>query len=175
VNGWALALLAAAATAPAVAVLRLAGAPARDVRRGAVAAAVLGVVAALVATTLLDALSIEPESFWIGAGIVLAGIGLVRIVLPVGGWEPVAEGPWSWLVPVAYPVLLRPDMVLALMAAGSHDDALWAIAGAAVALGVVVAGLDRGRPSVWRATARLTAALQVVLAVALVIDGVRAV
>jgi small neutral amino acid transporter SnatA (MarC family) len=167
--------LAAAASGPAVAVLRLAGAPARDVRRGAAATTVLGVIAALLATALLDALSIEPESFWIGAGLVMAATGLLRIVVPVGGWEPVAEGPWSWLFPVTYPVLLGPDLLLALMAAGSHDDAVWGIGGAVLALGVVVAGAGRGRPTLWRATARLTAAAQVVLAVALVVDGIRAV
>jgi small neutral amino acid transporter SnatA (MarC family) len=175
VNGWASALLAAAATGPAVAVLRLAGAPARDVRRGALAAVVLGIVAASLATPLLDALSIEPESFWIGAGLVLAATGLGRIIVPIGGWEPLAEGPWSWLVPVTYPVLVGPDLVLALLAAGSHHDGLWGVAGAIVALAVVVTGLGRGRPAVWRATARITAAVQVVLAVALVIDGIRGV
>jgi small neutral amino acid transporter SnatA (MarC family) len=174
-NGWALALLAAAATGPAVAVLRLSGAPAGQVQRGAVAAAAVGIVAAVIATPLLDALSIEPESFWIGAGLVLAATGLFRVVVSVGGWEPVTEGPWSWLYPIAYPVLLGPDMVLALMAAGSHEDALWGIAGVVVALGLVVGGFDRGPPLLWRGAARLTAAVQVVLAIALVIDGIRAV
>lgn len=173
-TGLAVALLVVAAFDPPGVSLRLAAARTDRRRIGVVAAAAVAVALIWVTEPLLDGLGVEPESFWIAAGLVLAAAGLVRVATPRGA-RPVPGGHDAhWAVPIAYPGVLGPELVLAAMAAGSHGDSvagtLAVAAGAAVVVVVPASG-----PFLVAATTRLVAAAQVVLAVALIVDGIRSV
>ena len=117
-------------------------------------------VGTLVADDLLDALSISPESFRIAAGLVLAAAGLRTIVWP----EP--SGPFA-------AILVTPALACLAISFGA-DEAVGAVLGAAaIALALVAAAaLAAPRLPAGRATEFLAAA-QVVIAVALVVSGVR--
>lgn len=170
----AVAVLVFAAFDPLVVALRLVGAPPRPRLVGVLAGAGGAVVLVWLARPLLDGLDVEPESFWIAAGLVLGASGLVRVVVP-RGIRPHAVGePWHWALPIAYPVVIGPELVLAAMASGAHDDGAAATMAVALAAGLVLVAPARGRPYTG-ALSRLLAAAQVVLAIALVIDGIRGV
>ena len=125
-------------------------------------AAGFGLVAvrAVLATDVLDALAISPESFRIAAGIVLGAAGIRTIVWP----QP--AGPFA-------AILVTPALACAAVSFGA-DEATGAVLGAAaIALAVVaIAALAPSRTPVGRA-AEFLAALQVVVAVALVVSGIR--
>jgi hypothetical protein len=131
-----------------------------------VAAALLlgfGVVAAAVlfAADLLDGLAINPESFRIAAGMVLAATGLRTIIWP----QPV-PGPFA-------AILVTPELVLVALSFGADESTARALSAAAVSIPVVA--LAALKPVRWPATraAQFLAALQLVVAVALVVSGVR--
>jgi hypothetical protein len=117
-------------------------------------------VGALVADDLLDALSISPESFRIAAGLVLAAAGLRTIVWP----QP--SGPFA-------AILITPSLACLAISFGADEAAGAVLGAAAIALGVVAAAaLAPARTPLGRATEFLAAA-QVVIAVALVVSGMR--
>ncbi len=122
--------------------------------------AALVLVAALVADPLLDALDISPESFRIGAGIVLAALGAATLVRPRPG------GP-------AGALLVTPDLACMAIAASADEGVGPAFGAAAIALAVVagLALLPRLAPA--GRAAPFLAALEVVVGVALVVSGVR--
>jgi hypothetical protein len=120
----------------------------------------LVVVGAVFADELLDALDISPESFRIGAGLVLAAAGLRTIVWP----QP--SGPFA-------AILVTPALACLAVSFGADEATGKVLGAAAVALAVVaIAAVARPRVPVGRA-AEFLAALQVVVAVALVVSGVR--
>lgn len=117
-------------------------------------------VGAVLADELLDALAISPESFRIAAGLVLAAAGLRTIVWP----QP--SGPFA-------AILVTPELACLAVSFGA-DEALGKVLGAAaIALPIVaIAAVARPREPI-RLAASFLAALQVVVAVALVVSGVR--
>ena len=117
---------------------------------------------------------IDHESFRIAAGLVLAVVGLVRIV-GAGLGEEGTTVQAAGLVPVLYPVLLGPEAVLAFMSVGVDRGVALAAVGAALGalLAVAVSRAESVRAGLWRALARLNGVALVVLAVALVFDGLR--
>lgn len=117
-------------------------------------------VGAVLADDLLDALAISPESFRIAAGLVLAAAGLRTIV-----W-PTPSGPFA-------AILVTPALACLAVSFGA-DEATGAVLGAAaIALAVVApAAVAPPRTPAGRA-AEFLAALQVIVAVALVVSGVR--
>jgi hypothetical protein len=101
---------------------------------------VAGAVTALVAAAggpLLRALDVSPATGLIGAGLVVALLGVVDAVRPPSGPFPAAGPGRGLLVPLVMPALLRPS--LALLALAVTADAGWA-AGAGVAAAVAAAG-----------------------------------
>lgn len=121
------------------------------------AVAVLGLAAAAIAFAeeLLDALAVSPESFRIAAGLVLAVAGLRTLVRPVPGPAPVLAA------------LFTPELAVLAVSAGADEATGTAVAAAAVGVILVLAPV-RAVPA-----ARFLAALQVVVAVALVVAGIR--
>jgi hypothetical protein len=117
-------------------------------------------VGAVLADELLDALAISPESFRIAAGLVLAAAGLRTIVWP----QP--SGPFA-------AILVTPELACLAVSFGA-DEALGKVLGAAaIALPIVaIAAVARPREPIGLA-APFLASLQVVVAVALVVSGVR--
>ncbi len=143
-----------------------------------IALAVLVVVAAL-AGDALDAIDISPETFRIAAGIVMltaAVYAVARAAVARADFEP---GLRAAVFPLAIPLLVSPASVIAAASYGADQGVGVVGAAAAVALGLaaVLVGwlrLDRA-PALVDAAARLTGALLAVLAVGLIVDGVRAI
>ena len=134
--------------------------PARSV--GLALLAGFGVVAVAVAfaNDLLDALDISPESFRIAAGLVLGVAGARTLV-----WPHPAPGPFA-------AVLVTPDLAFVALSFGA-DEVTWKVlAAAGVALPFLLAAAVRPRGPMALA-AQFLAALEVVVAVALIVSGVR--
>ena len=126
-----------------------------------IAGLALVALGAILADELLDALAISPESFRIAAGIVLAAAGVRTIVWP----EP--SGPFE-------AILVTPALACLAVSSGADEGAGKALAAAVIALAVVaIAALARPREPAAGLATQFLAALQVVIAVALVISGVR--
>ena len=142
-------------------------------RPGAVAlAGLLGaglvVVAALLGDELLDALDVSPESFRIAAGLVAGATGARWI-----GW-PRFDGPFA-------AVLVTPELACLAVSFGADEPIGTVLAAAAISVPLLaVAALSHpGKPSAPERSdepavvaARFLAALQVVVAVGLVVSGV---
>lgn len=137
----------------------------------------LGVSALLVALSahLLDGMQITPETFRIAAGIVAALVGVRVTVAPARKEEPELTGGWAALMPVAFPLLITPEVTALVLIFGATESAAVSVGGIATALAIAVAlgMLRRRRPSLWTASARLLAALLVVAGVALIVEGIR--
>jgi small neutral amino acid transporter SnatA (MarC family) len=159
--GFLVAGLLATTNAGRVALARRAGRP----TPGALALALMagsGLIAAgaVLADGLLDALAISPESFRIAAGLVLAAAGLRTIVWP----RP--SGPFA-------AILVTPELACLAVSFGADEGMARVLGAAAIALPIVaIAALARPREPTGLA-ARFLASLQVVVAVALVVSGVR--
>lgn len=151
----------------------------REVIGGGTAAG-LAVIAAAAALSgpILDGLGVEPETFRVGAGVVL----LVSGALAVWRGASPHQGPWEGrgvaLFPLGLPVLATPAAVAAAISYGADDGASKTIAAAAVIV-VAAAGLLGARAGRYQAAtdavARLTGAALVAVAAGLVVDGVRAI
>jgi hypothetical protein len=132
----------------------------RSLALALLAGACLVVVGAAPADELLDALDISPESFRIAAGLVLGAAGLRTIVWP----RP--SGPFA-------AILVTPSLACLAISFGADEATGEVLGAAAIALAVVAIAAAAGpREPIGRA-AEFLSALQVVVAVALVISGVR--
>jgi small neutral amino acid transporter SnatA (MarC family) len=130
---------------------------------------------AAVSGPLLDGLDISPESFRVGGGIVIAIGGARMATLGPSEWPDLVPSWVTAIVPVAFPVLLAPELVAAAIGLGADEGAgpvLLAVVIAA-ALTTLAHGLVRGRPGPTAvATSRLVGAVAVVCGTALAIDGI---
>ncbi len=146
---------------------------------GALLAGALLIIAALAADRILDALEIEPESFRIAAGTVMATTG-VYVTLRPGTLLPSSPaGRSAAIFPIGIPSFLSPAALVAAISYGTDEGTGTAIIAGLLVLALAAAAAiliprERGRVAT-DAIARLTGALLVVLAVALVVDGVLAV
>jgi small neutral amino acid transporter SnatA (MarC family) len=134
----------------------------RDVAIALGAGLVLAAVAIAVAGDLLDALSISPESFRIAAGIVLAATGLRDIVWPTA--EP--SGPFG-------AALVTPDLAAVAISFGADEPTGKALGAAAIAFVVVAGALAVRRRDALVRGAQFLAAVEIVVATALVVSGIR--
>jgi multiple antibiotic resistance protein len=139
----------------------------------------LGAGAALAASggVVLEALDVSPESFRLAAALVLGLEGARALLLPRPPTEPELPGLRAALVPIAFPLLLQPGVVMLALAAGADDVAGRALVALAAALAVVVlAGAvqagERGR-ALLAAGGRLIGALELAVGVALAVDALR--
>jgi small neutral amino acid transporter SnatA (MarC family) len=133
----------------------------RDWAIAVVAGAALVVLGVLVADPLLDALSISPPSFRLAAGIVLLAAGLKTLV-----WPAPAPGPFA-------AVLVTPELAVAAISFGADEPAGKVLAAAALGLLPLVLAARAQRPETSAVATRLLAALQIVLGVALGVNGIR--
>ncbi len=111
--------------------------PAATAVAGSIAA---GGVTALVAAAggpLLRALDVSPATGLLGAGLIVALLGVIDALRRRGGPFPAAGPGDGLLVPLLVPALLRPSV--ALLALTVTADAGW-VAGAGVAIAVTTAG-----------------------------------
>jgi hypothetical protein len=144
-----------------VALAAVAERPARRERLIAPAAGgALAVLGLLVADPLLDWLSISPESWRIAAAIVLGAAGVRTLVAPS------ASAPF----PV---VLITPELAVVSVSFGADEPAGKALAAAALGLLPALLALRARRPDTSALAARFLAALQIVVAIALAVSGIR--
>jgi multiple antibiotic resistance protein len=142
---------------------------------------VLLIVLAVLADAILDALAVEPETFRIAAGIVLAISGMAAAIR----LAPSERGNGTWqdaVFPFAIPLLCGPATLMAALSYGA-DEALGAVivgivaaVGGATGLALLCARTQaRAAVAALDGVARLTGALLIALGVGLVVHGVRAV
>jgi small neutral amino acid transporter SnatA (MarC family) len=135
---------------------------------GAVAALAAGAALAALGDPLLDALDVSPESFRLAAGIVLAVEGARALVWPRPASEPELPGVAAALVPVAFPILLQPGVIVLALAAGADDVGRSSVLALAIALAAVVA---LPAHALLPAGARLLGALEILAGAALAISA----
>lgn len=160
--GFLLAGLVATANAGRVAVAASACRPSpRAFAAALLAGAAVIVAGAFVAGPLLDGLSISPESFRIAAGLVLAAAAVRTIV-----WPGVWSGPF-----VA--VLVTPELAAVALSFGADEPTLKVLAAALPALLPALLAYRIRRTATGALAAQFLAALQIVVAVALAVAGIR--
>lgn len=126
-----------------------------------VAGALLAIVATVFATDLLDALTISPESFRIAAGVVLLVTAIRTLFLPRA-----STGPFT-------AVLFTPELAAISLSFGADEPTGKVLGAAAITIPFLVfAGLAKV-PMPPALLAQLLAGLQVVVAIALAISGMR--
>jgi small neutral amino acid transporter SnatA (MarC family) len=133
------------------------------------------VVLAAGAGSLLDTLEISPEMFRIAAGLVLLIAAAWMAFRPVPTEEPLADGMLGALWPVAYPRIVSPEAIVLALTTGASDGVMvgpMMLAGAAV-IGLGAITLDVSGRRVSAAFGRLLAAVVVLVAVVLAIEGIR--
>jgi small neutral amino acid transporter SnatA (MarC family) len=175
VSGWFVLLAYLSAVNPPRLRPHLPGSPDRarplDLLRAAVAVALVGLVLVLAAGSILDGLDITTETWQIAAGIVSGLVGARVVVAP-----RLAEAPaGSWLVPLAFPMLLTPQLVVLAIRFGSTGSvaAAWGWMLVALAAGAAVGLVRCRRPELWWAVSRLLGATLVVVSLAMVVSGIR--
>jgi small neutral amino acid transporter SnatA (MarC family) len=143
---------------------------------GFVLAAMLYLVAASTADSLLDFLDVAPETFRIAAGIVMATTGVYAVWRARIAVSPSEESWQDAIFPLAIPLLASPAGLIAALSYGADDGVVKAFGAAIVALAaaatLAVIPLRRGALAA-DAVARLLGALLVVVAAGLVVEGVR--
>jgi small neutral amino acid transporter SnatA (MarC family) len=174
---WVAVLLLALNPVRAAAALPRAGRSRDEVLRLAAGGGALGAlgvcVAAALGDPLLDLIDVSEPSFRTAAGLVAVAAGLVDLFRRPAAAEPAPPGWRAALVPVAFPVVARPVLVVIALGAGADHDVL--PAAAAMAVGVaLLAWLGRSTPG-GRATAWARRALALGLlagGLLLTVDGV---
>ncbi len=139
---------------------------------GGVTLAVAAVLAAF-ASGLLDLLHVSTSTFRVGAGLVIAVVGVHDLAAGAPKPEPALAGWRAGFVPLAFPLLVNPALgAAALMGGADHGVATPAVAtfvGAAI-LVVLSTTTEHGR--VMRGAGRFVGAALVILGIALAVDGV---
>jgi small neutral amino acid transporter SnatA (MarC family) len=143
---------------------------------GSALAALAAAAFVAVGKGVLDALDVSPESFRLAAGLVLSVEGARTLVWPRPATERGLPGLWAAVVPVAFPLLLQPGVVVLALAAGGDELVGRAVAALVVALGVAAAaGAIRGgvrAEGLLVAGSRLLGAIELTAGVALAVDAV---
>jgi hypothetical protein len=142
---------------------------ARDATRPATRARLLAlavgssvvVICVVFADDALDALDISPESFRIAAGLVLAAAGIADLA-----WPHLSNAPFA-------AILVRPELVCVALSFGADESTGRVLAAGAPALVLVAFAALADRPRPGPISAQFLAALQIVVAVALTVSGVR--
>ena len=176
-NGWFILVVYLAAANPARIRPHMSDdgerAEARHLLVGAAVVLVAGLVLVLAGEAILDTLDITDETWHLGAGVVCGFVGARMLVAPRFMEMPrPGEAP---LVPVAFPLLFTPQLAVLVILFGATKSfgVAWGGLAVAVVLGAAVGLVRHRRPALWSAVARLVGAVLVVLAVALIVAGIR--
>ena len=143
---------------------------------GVVIAVALYAVLAFGGEDLLEQLAIAPETFRIAAGVVMAASGVFAIWRMGFADDGALPGIGAGVFPLAVPLLATAAGLMAAISYGADHGAARTFTAAAVTVAVTGVLVWRYRDP-WRpvagALARLTGALLVAVAAALVVEGVR--
>jgi small neutral amino acid transporter SnatA (MarC family) len=146
----------------------------------AATATAITVVVALLAERFLDWLQVEPETFRVAAGIVMALGGGIAIIF--GRWrtvsgEEASEGWLAGIFPLAIPLVIGPWVVAALISYSvDHGEgmAMGAVLPAAAA-GLALTAIAWRPKAGFDGAARIMGLLLLAIAAGLIVDGVRAI
>jgi len=142
---------------------------------GALIALGSGAAVAAVGDALLDALDITPETFRLASAVVLALEGARALVLARPAREPELGGLGAAAVPVAFPLLLTPGVVMLALTAGGDDIVGWAVGALAVAYALVLLSTFIPRSTrtdaLLAAGGRLLGAAEIAAGIALAVDS----
>ena len=145
----------------------------------AAVAVAVAVVCAGVSDPILDALDVTLGTFRVAAAVVLgiAGARWLIVGAPGVAGEGPAGGPGRVLIPLLIPVLLTPQLVMVSVSVGADDGVAAVAVGTAVSLALAwLATIVTKRHHVaWTAGVRMVAALAIVVALILAVDGVKTV
>jgi small neutral amino acid transporter SnatA (MarC family) len=170
----ALAALAAAVNPAAVALAAGGRVPPRLAAIAAATAAVVLGTAVALARPLLDGLALSPESFRVAAGIVMIAGGIQVFLFS----RRAPRSPQSWqeaVHPLGLPAIATPAAAAAAISVSANEGVSLALGGVALAIALGGAGVLAGpRPALGTA-ARFIAALLIVLGIAEIVDGVKAI
>lgn len=174
---WAIVLVLALNPARAAFAVPRAGRPA--VALAAAGGAIGGLLvcaAAALGAPLLGMLDVSEPSFRIAAGLVALLAGAADVFRRPPAAEPALNGRRAALIPIAFPVVARPALLVLALGAGA-DLGVLACAGAMVAGVALLTALVARRPSdrAARRTARLLAVALVAGGAILALDGLLAV
>jgi small neutral amino acid transporter SnatA (MarC family) len=150
---------------------------------GAIGAGVVLVLFGIVATPLLDAMDVSAPNLRIGLGLVLAVVSVHDLVRRPPARGAALAGRRAAIVPVAFPVLLRPEVALVALALGADHGVAVTVLGAVLAMGSVTGwhalATPRTAQPVFRRVERglglVASAVAAVLALAIAADGVFAI
>ncbi|MBM3694633.1 MAG: hypothetical protein FJW79_01655 [Actinobacteria bacterium] len=139
----------------------------------------LGVVVGLAAASgpLLRSLQITPETFRIAAGFTAVVAAGVVLAVPRPADEPVPRRWRAALWPVAFPLLLGPEVLVVAVASGAREGVAATLGAAGGALAVLIAlGFLPRRPLpdrvlVW--ASRVLGALLLLAGIWMAIEGIR--
>jgi small neutral amino acid transporter SnatA (MarC family) len=130
---------------------------------------------AAVGSTVLDALDITPETFRLATAVVLALEGARALVLVRPAREPELSGLGAALVPVAFPLLLAPGVVMLALTAGGDEIVGEAVGALVVAFALVILTtlIPRGAraDALLAAGGRLLGAAEIAAGIALAVDS----
>lgn len=146
----------------------------REVGSGALAVAMAAVTLALLATTIVDLFGVSNPSFRLGAGAVMLVAGLRTMAVGPAKWPEAQAGGWTWLAPVAFPVLFTPELAAAAVSYAADEGATAVIVGLVVGLMLTVAvyvGATNAR--MVQAVGRFLGAIVIVAAVVAIVSGIR--
>lgn len=154
------------------------GIPPRAAAIAACLAMAVYAIAGLGAGDLLDAIDVEPETFRVSAGLVMAVGGLSAIWSGSSGYSGELDARGAALFPLALPILVSPAGLAAVLSHSADGETGMAV-GSALAVVLlaaiaIAARLGRSR-SAADAVARLSGVLLIAFAGAMIVDGVRAV
>jgi small neutral amino acid transporter SnatA (MarC family) len=154
--------------------------PADRIRLAAVGGALGGLAVCAVALAgdpLLEALDVSDPSFRISAGVVAVLAAIADLFRRPPPPEPALPGRRAALVPVAFPLVARPALLVIALGAGADRGVLVAVAAMAIGVGLLTA-LTAGWPAeesrlrLLRWAARLAAAGLVACGLIIGVDGV---
>jgi small neutral amino acid transporter SnatA (MarC family) len=140
---------------------------------GAGVGALVALLLLVLGRPLIDFLEVSPPTFWVASGIVMTAFGLLAVARGPGKpWE-LGNGFRATLVPVAFPILITPALVMHALASGldaSGGMVMAVLVAAAVAVLVGTSSLQR---RVAAALVRVEGALVVLLGVVWLVEGSR--
>jgi small neutral amino acid transporter SnatA (MarC family) len=148
----------------------------RTAALGGALGALAACLAALLGDPLLDALDVSEPSFRLAVGLIAVVVGAADIFRRPPAPDPALPGRRAALVPVAFPLVARPTLLVLALGAGADRSALLALLATAVGAAALTALTawyppDGPRARTLRWTARLLSVGLVACGAVLAIDG----
>ncbi len=128
---------------------------------------------AVIASPLLDLLDVSASTFRLGAGLVIAVVGIHDLLAAAPKPEPALAGWKAGFVPLAFPLLVNPALGAGALAASADHGVATPTIATLVGVAMLVALATITEPArLMRGAGRVVGAVLIVVGVALAVDGV---